>query len=64
MLLVILGVAVFAVTIAAFVYCLPRDGKTHRLVGTELEPYVAVLFTAGAAVGFTAVLSGILDLIG
>jgi hypothetical protein len=64
MLLLIIGVVVFAITIAAFIYCLPRDGKMHRFVGTELEPYVAVLFTAGAALGFTAVLSGILDLIG
>ena len=64
MVLMIVGVIVFAVTIAAFIYSMPRDGKTHRYVGTELEPYVAVLFTAGAALGFTAVLSGILEVIG
>ncbi len=64
MLLLFIGVVVFAITISAFIYCLARDGKMHRFVGTELELYVAVLFTAGAALGFTAVLSGILDLIG
>jgi len=64
MFLLILGLAVFAATIAAFVYCLPRDGKMHRFVGTEFEPYVAVAFTAGIALGFTAVLSAILDMIG
>ena len=62
--LLIAGIVVFAITAALFVYCLPRDGKTHRFVGTEYEPYVAVAFTAGVALGFTAILSAILDMIG
>jgi hypothetical protein len=28
---------------------LPRGGKTHRFVGTELEPYIAVAFCAAVA---------------
>jgi hypothetical protein len=47
-----------------FWYMLPRDGKYHRFVGTELEPYVGVAFTAGVAVGFTLMLSGAIDVWG
>ena len=31
------GFVVFAITGVMFWYCLPRDGKYHRFVGTELE---------------------------
>jgi hypothetical protein len=58
------GLLVFVVTAALFVRCLPRNGKYHRYVGTELEPYVAVCFTAGIALSFAAVLSAILEMIG
>jgi uncharacterized membrane protein len=60
----IAGIAVLAVTIGAFIMLLPRDGKVHRFVGTELEPYVAVAITAGVALSFTLTLNGILGLIG
>jgi hypothetical protein len=63
MLLIAAGWGVFAVTGIAFWRCLPRDGKTHRFVDTEWEPYVGVAFTAGAALGFTMTLSGALDMI-
>jgi len=36
-----------------FWYSLPRGGKTHRFVRTELEPYVAVAFCAAVALSFT-----------
>ncbi len=58
------GIAVFAVTLGIFAYCLPRGGQTHRLVGTEWEPYIAVAFCAGFALGFTMMLSSVLDAIG
>lgn len=60
----IAGIAVLAVTIGAFIMLSPRDGKVHRFVGTELEPYVAVAITAGVALSFTLTLNGILGLIG
>lgn len=60
----IAGIAVLAVTIGAFIMLLPRGGKVHRFVGTELEPYVAVAITAGVALSFTLTLNGILGLIG
>lgn len=54
------GVAILLLTSSAFWLCLPRGGKTHRWVGTELEPYVAVLFCSGFALSFSMVLSGVL----
>lgn len=60
----IAGIAVLAVTLATFTYCLPRGGRTHRYVGTELEPYVAVAFCGGFALGFTMILSSILHMLG
>lgn len=60
----IAGIAVFLVTAVVFWLCLPRGGKTHRLVGTEFEPYVAVAFTACIALSFTLALSGVLELAG
>jgi hypothetical protein len=55
------GVVIFVVVIVVFWRCLPRDGKMHRFVGTELEPYVGVAFCAAFALSFTMILSGILD---
>jgi hypothetical protein len=60
----IAGIAVLIVTAGIFLFCLPRGGKTHRFVGTEFEPYVAVAFTAAVALSFTLTLTGILGLIG
>jgi hypothetical protein len=64
MTLLIAGIVVLALTVGLFILCLPRGGRTHRFVGTELEPYVAVAITAGVALSFTLTLSGILGLIG
>jgi hypothetical protein len=58
------GIAVFAATLGIFGYCLPRGGRTHRFVETELEPYIAVAFCAGFALGFTMILSSILNALG
>ena len=41
---------------------LPRGGKLHRWVNTELEPYISVALCAGVALGFTMTLSGVLEL--
>ena len=58
--LLVSGAIIFAVGAALFWYCLPRGGKTHRFVGTELEPYIAVAFCAGVALSLTMMLSGVL----
>jgi hypothetical protein len=51
------GVAVLVITAATLWYCLPRNGKPHRLVGTELEPYVPVALVCGVALGGSLILS-------
>ena len=60
--LLIWGAIIFAVGAVLFWYSLPRGGKTHRFVGTELEPYVAVAFCAAVALSFTLMLSGVIAL--
>jgi len=64
MVLLISGVIVFVLSAIAFWYCLPRDGKLHRFVDTEWEPYVGVAFCSAVALGFTMILSGVLNLAG
>ena len=56
------GIVAFVITASLFWYCLPRGGKMHRFVGTELEPYVAVAFCSGFALSFTLILSSVLDM--
>jgi hypothetical protein len=58
------GVIVFVLTAIVFWYCLPRDGKFHRFVDTEWEPYVGVAFCSAVALGLTMMLSGVLNLLG
>ncbi|HEY4773587.1 MAG TPA: hypothetical protein VIH40_02110 [Xanthobacteraceae bacterium] len=58
------GIAVLVITAVALAAMLPRGGRTHRFVGTELEPYVGVAFCAAIALGCTLLLSGALDLLG
>jgi hypothetical protein len=54
------GAAVWIVTGLLFWYCLPRGGKKHRFVGTWLEPYVAVGFVVGVALGLNMMLASFL----
>lgn len=62
--LLISGAVVLIVTLIAFVALLPRGGRTHRFVNTELEPYVAVGLTSLVALAFTLLLSGALNYLG
>jgi hypothetical protein len=52
------------VTVLVFWTCLPRDGKRHRFVETEWEPYIAVAFCSAFALSFTMMLSGLIDSFG
>ena len=58
------GIGVFIVTAIVFWYCLPRDGKTHRFVGTEFEPYVGVAFCSAIALSLTMLISGAITMWG
>jgi hypothetical protein len=60
----IAGLIVFAATIGVFLFLRPRDGQRHRWVDTEWEPYIAVSICAGLALGFTMVLSSLINLYG
>ena len=64
MLSILGGIVVLVLTVAVFVALLPRGGKTHRFVDTELEPYVGVAFCSATALGVTLTLSGVLNLLG
>ena len=64
MALLVTGVVVFVLTAIVFWYCLPRDGRFHRFVDTEWEPYVGVAFCSAVALGLTMMLSGVLNMLG
>ena len=55
----VVGLLVLIITAGVFAWCLPRHGKTHRFVGTEFEPYVAVGIVAGVAFGACMIFSGL-----
>jgi hypothetical protein len=58
------GLVVLGLTVAAFIYMLPRHGVTHRFVDTEWEPYIGVAFCSATALGLTMTLSGALSAFG
>jgi hypothetical protein len=62
--LLLSGATILIIGGALFWYCLPRGGQTHRFVGTELEPYIAVAFCAAVALSLTLMLSGVIALVG
>ena len=57
----IIGLIALGLTVALFWLLLPRGGRTHRFVGTELRPYVAVLLTGMVALSFTMIVAGFLQ---
>ena len=57
------GIGIFVGTAAFFWFSLPAGGQFHRFVGTEFEPYYAVFICSGVAIGFTMILSSVLDMI-
>ena len=59
--LLIAGIVILILTAGLIAALLPREGRLHRFVGTELEPYVAVALTALVALAFTLLLSGVLN---
>jgi hypothetical protein len=47
----IIGFGIFLATLLLFWRVLPRNGKVHRIVGTQWEPYLAILFVGGVGLG-------------
>lgn len=64
MLSLLAGIAVMVITAIVFWSLLPRGGRVHRFVGTELEPYIGVAFCSATALALTMMLSGALTLLG
>ncbi|HXF89786.1 MAG TPA: hypothetical protein VNK48_15650 [Xanthobacteraceae bacterium] len=64
MLLAIIGLSVLILTLMVFLALRPREGRLHRWANTEIEPYISVAICAGVALGFTMLLSGVLNLLG
>ena len=62
MLLLIGGIAVFAVTCYVFWILRPSGEKLHRWADTEWEPYISVALCSGVALSFTMMLSAIINL--
>jgi hypothetical protein len=58
------GIAVFGGTWLLLWKSLPRGGVPARFAGTEWEPYVAVAFCMGFALGFAMVVNSLLSAIG
>jgi hypothetical protein len=47
-----------ALAVTAFLYSLPRGGKTATFVGTEWEGYAVTTMIGGLGIGFMLVLVG------
>jgi hypothetical protein len=59
----IAGLALMALAVAAFLYSLPRDGKTARFAGNEWEGYVVTTMIGGLGVGLMHSLVGVTALV-
>jgi hypothetical protein len=57
----LIGLGVLGGTAIAFWRILPRGGKIHPLVGTQWEPYFAILFVFGVALGGGLVVGWVVD---
>jgi hypothetical protein len=62
MLELITGVVLITLTLAAFVYSLPRKGKHAWFVGSEWEGYVVVFMVGGFGLGAVFIILGLGDL--
>ena len=56
------GVALIALALAAFIYSLPRGGRTAPYVGTEWEGYVVAGLIGTLGIGFLLSLVGLTGL--
>ena len=54
----IIGIVLVIGTVAAFIFSLPRGGKTAWFVGKEWEGYVVVFILCVFGLGLTLVASG------
>jgi hypothetical protein len=58
----IVGIALVVLSIGSFVGSLPREGKTAKFVGTELEGYVVAGMIGVLGMGVVLCISGLVQL--
>lgn len=58
---IIIGLACAALGLAAFIYSLPRGGRSARFVGTEWEAYAVVMMISLFMIGIVITLVGITE---
>jgi hypothetical protein len=51
-------------TVLVFRWCLPDEGRVARFVGTEWEPYFAVLIAMGVIMGLGFIALGVTETLG
>jgi hypothetical protein len=56
------GLTSLVVTAVLFWRCLPRNGRTHPVIGTRWEPYLGVLVTSGISFGLTLMMLGLTEI--
>ncbi len=61
--ILILGIGIFALSIGAIVFSLPRGGRTARFVGSEWEGYVVVAMIGSACIGLIMTVAGLMRLV-
>ena len=59
----ITGAALLLLSVGAFFYSLPRDGKVARFVGSKWEGYIVVVMIGGLGIGAMFVISGAMQML-
>ena len=59
----IYGLALVALSIGAFLFSLPRNGKTAIFVGTQWEGYIVALFIGVLGIGGVLTITGLASMI-
>lgn len=57
--LLISGIALTVLSVAVFLFSLPRGGKTARFVGTEWEGYAVTMMIAALGIGVLMSIAGL-----
>lgn len=58
----IFGLVLIALAAGAFVYSLPRGGRTARFVGTKWEGYAVVVLIGAVGIGIIMAITGAIQL--
>lgn len=59
----LVGVVLFAASLAVFVHSMPRGGRTAKFVGGPWEGYIVVVLVCIAGLGLMLTITGAVELI-